>query len=276
MMNIFAEMGNPMTFLQWMKYGFFFVPVGAIVVGIYLYICFNKKLNFKINPGMHIREDVKKLGKYGGNEVVMTVILLGVIGMWIFMGGRFGLGGPAIMGVVLMFLTGVVKWDDINTNVSWGIVWMYAAAVGLGKVILETGTGIWLATTAFNALPDFMRMKEGLLVSVSILTTITTNFMNDGAAVAVIGPITLPMHAMADLEMWKVGLSTAFSSSFAHCILIGRPGLVIAYTLGNDPETGEKLLNLGQLFKYGCGLVLISWLLLWGWTFFGYWRWMSF
>ena len=276
MMNIFAEMGNPMTFLQWMKYGFFFVPVGAIVVGIYLYICFNKKLNFKINPGMHIREDVKKLGKYGGNEVVMTVILLGVIGMWIFMGGRFGLGGPAIMGVVLMFLTGVVKWDDINTNVSWGIIWMYAAAVGLGKVILETGTGIWLATTAFNALPDFMRMKEGLLVSVSILTTITTNFMNDGAAVAVIGPITLPMHAMADLEMWKVGLSTAFSSSFAHCILIGRPGLVIAYTLGNDPETGEKLLNLGKLLKYGSGLVLISWLLLWGWTFFGYWRWMSF
>ncbi len=153
---------------------------------------------------------------------------------------------------------------------------MYAAAVGLGKVILETGTGIWLANTAFNALPDFMRMKEGLLMSVSVLTTITTNLMNDGAAVAIIGPITIPMHEMADLDMWKVGLSTAFSSSFAHCILIGRPGLVIAYTLGNDPETGEKLLNLWQLFKYGSALVLISWLLLWGWTFFGYWRWMSF
>jgi sodium-dependent dicarboxylate transporter 2/3/5 len=84
------------------------------------------------------------------------------------------------------------------------------------------------------------------------------------------------MHAMAGLDIWKVGLATAFSSSFAHCILIGRPGLVIAYTLGRDPETGERLLDLGQLFKYGFGLVIISWFILWGWTFFGYWKFLSF
>jgi sodium-dependent dicarboxylate transporter 2/3/5 len=277
MMNIFAEMGKPMTFIQWMKYGFLFVPIGSFAVGIYLYMFFNKKvMDIKIDPGKHIKEDVKALGKYQGKEVIMTVILLTVIGMWVFMGQSFGLGGPAILGVVLMFLTGIISWDELNNNVSWGVVWMYAAAVGLGKVILETGTGIWLATTAFHSLPDFMVYKEGLLMSISVLTTVVTNFMNDGAAVAVIGPITIPMHAMAGLDIWKVGLATAFSSSFAHCILIGRPGLVIAYTLGRDPETGERLLDLGQLFKYGFGLVIISWFILWGWTFFGYWKFLSF
>jgi sodium-dependent dicarboxylate transporter 2/3/5 len=164
----------------------------------------------------------------------------------------------------------------MNHNVSWGVVWMYAAAVGLGKVILETGTGLWLATIAFDALPTFMKVNEGLLVSISILTTIMTNLMNDGAAVAVIGPVTIPMYTMAKLDIWQVGLATAFSSSFAHCLVVGRPGLIIAYTLGVDPETKEKLLSLGALFKYGIGLVGISWLVLWGWTFWGYWKFMSF
>jgi len=277
MMNIFAEMGKPMTFIQWMQYGFPFVPIGSLIVGIYLYMFFNKRvMDIKINPGVHIKEDVKSLGKYKGKEVIMTAILFFVILTWVFGGHLFGLGGPALMGIVLMFLAGLISWDELNNNVSWGVVWMYAAAVGLGKVILDSGTGIWLATTAFNSLPDFMVHNEGLLISISILTTFVTNLMNDGAAVAVIGPITLPMHAMAGLDIWKVGLATAFSSSFAHCVLIGRPGLVIAYTLGRDPVTGERLLNLGQLFKYGFGLVLISWLTLWGWTFYGYWKFMSF
>ncbi len=277
MMNIFAEMGKTMTFIQWMKYGFWFVPVGSLAVGVYLYLFFNKRvMDIKINPGKHIKEDVKSLGKYQRKEVIMTAILFLTIGMWVFGGHIFGLGGPAILGVVLMFLTGIISWDELNNNVSWGVVWMYAAAVGLGNVILDSGTGLWLATTAFYSLPDFMVHGEGLLISISVLTTIVTNFMNDGAAVAVIGPITIPMHAMAGLDMWKVGLATAFSSSFAHAVLIGRPGIVIAYTLGRDPETGERLLDLGQLFKYGSGLILLSWLILWGWTFYGYWKFLSF
>jgi len=276
MMDIFAEVGKPMTFIQWMQYGFWFVPVGSIVVGFYLLLLFRKRVPFNFNPGHHIKADVKALGKFKGKEATMAAILLSVVFMWIFMGQHLGLGGPAIIGVVLMFVTGLITWKDMNDDVAWGVVWMYAAAVGLGKVILETGTGLWLATMAFDALPNMLKVEEGLLVSISILTTITTNLMSDGAAVAVIGPIAIPMHEMADLDVWQVGLATAFSSSFAHCLVVGRPGLVIAYTLGVDPETKEQLLSVWHLFKYGLGLVLISWLVLWGWTFFGYWKLLPF
>ena len=43
-----------------------------------------------------------------------------------------------------------------------------------------------------------------------------------------------------------------------------------------DPDTGERLLYIKDLLKYGLGLVLISWVLLWGWTFYGYWKFMTF
>ncbi|MFC1938383.1 SLC13 family permease [Chloroflexota bacterium] len=276
MIDFFETMGKSMTFTQWMYYGFLFVPVGVIAVGIYLYLLFNKKMKIKLNPGEHIRKEVRALGPYRGGQVTMTVILVSVILMWVLLDQYLRLGGPILIGAVLMFLTGVISWDDLNKNVAWGVVWMYAAAVSLGYVLYITGTALWLATAAFDLLPSFMTNGEGLLISISILTTIVTNFMSDGAAVAVIGPITLPMHKMAGLDIWQVGLATAFSSSFAHVLVIGRPGLAIAYALGVDPDTNERLLQVKDLIKYGLGLVLISWLILWGWTFYGYWKFMTF
>ncbi|MFC1990147.1 SLC13 family permease [Chloroflexota bacterium] len=276
MIDFFETLGKPMAFMQWMYYGFWFVPVGSTAVGIYLYLLFNKKMNIKINPGERIREEVQTLGPYSGKQFIMTLILFAVILMWVFLDQYLRLGGPILIGTVLMFLTGVVSWDDLNKNVAWGVIWMYAAAVSMGYVLYITGTALWLATTAFDALPSFMTHGEGLLISISILTTVVTNFMSDGAAVAVIGPIALPMDKMAGLDMWQIGLACAFSSSFAHVLVIGRPGLAIAYAMGVDPDTGERLLRVGDLIKYGLGLVMISWVILWGWTFYGYWRFMTF
>ncbi|MFC1906910.1 SLC13 family permease [Chloroflexota bacterium] len=276
MIDLFETLGKPMTFIQWMEYGFWFVPVGSIVVGIYLYIIFNRKMKLKIEPGKLIKEEVRALGPYRGRQVTMTLIIFAVIFMWVFLDQYLRLGGPILIGTVLMFLTGIVSWDELNRNVAWGVIWMYASAVSLGFVLHTTGTALWLATSAFEALPEFMKQGEGLLISVSILTTVVTNFMSDGAAVAVIGPITLPMSGMAGLDIWQVGLATAFSSSFAHAMIIGRPGLAIAYAMGVDPETNERLLEIKDLLKYGLGLIGISWLVLWGWVFFGYWRFLSF
>ncbi len=275
-MDLFAELGKPLTFFQWMQYGFLFVPVGALATGVFLLLTLGRKIKLKISPGRHIQDEVAMIGRFRGKEMIMAGILACVVFLWIFGSHIFGLGGPAILGIVLMFVFNIVKWKDINSGVSWGIVWMYAAAVGMGSLILDSGAGLWLATMMFDALPAFFTEQEGLLVAVSILTSITTNLMNDGAAVAILGPITLPMSAMADLDIWKIGFAIAFSSSFAHCILIGRPGLVVAYALGRDPETGEHLLNLWRLFKYGCAMTLISWIILWGWVFYGYWRFLPF
>ena len=275
-MDLLADLGQPMTFFEWMKYGFWFVPVGTFGVGLLLLLTLGRKIKFRISPGQHIKDEVATIGPFRGREAIMASILGVTVLFWIFGSGRYGLGGPAILGLVLMFLFDIVKWSDINNEISWGIVWMYAAAVAMGSLILESGAGLWLATQVFELLPAAMLQHNGLLITVSIITSITTNFMNDGAAVAIMGPITLPMAAMAELPLWQVGLATAFSSSFAHCILIGRPGLVVAYALGRDPETGESLLNLWRLFKYGCAMTVLSWLILWGWVFFGYWRFLSF
>ncbi|HIJ56751.1 MAG TPA: histidine kinase, partial [Deltaproteobacteria bacterium] len=70
-------------------------------------------------------------------------------------------------------------------------------------------------------------------------------------------------------------LATAFASSFAHVLIIGTPNNAIVYSMAKDPETGEQLLTMKDFFVHGSVVLVLSLAVLWGWVFFGYWKWMG-
>ncbi len=72
----------------------------------------------------------------------------------------------------------------------------------------------------------------GLYGAVSILTTLVTNTMSNGAAVAVIGPISLEMATTAGESQLILGDITAISSAFAYLTVIGTPACTIVYASG--------------------------------------------
>jgi sodium-dependent dicarboxylate transporter 2/3/5 len=100
--------------------------------------------------------------------------------------------------------------------------------------------------------------------------------MSDGATVAAIGPITVPMATLSHTSPLLVGLSTAFASSFAHILIIGTPNNAIVFSVARDPETGEQLLTMKDFLIHGTAVFLLSLTVLWGWTFWGYWRWLGY
>ena len=69
-----------------------------------------------------------------------------------------------------------------------------------------------------------------------------------------------------------VGFATAFASSFAHMLIIGTPNNAIAYAMAKDPVTGEQLVSLTDFLKHGFVVLILSFAVLWLWTFMGYWR----
>jgi len=138
-----------------------------------------------------------------------------------------------------------------------------------------SGGGVWLASAFLDFLPEFLSSGEGLIIGVSLLTGIMTNFMRDGATVAALGPVVLPMATLAGVSIWKVGMACAFSSSFANILVVGTPNNAICFGMGRDPETGERLLNVMDFVKYGVPVTILSWLVLWGWAVFGYWSYLE-
>ena len=90
----------------------------------------------------------------------------------------------------------------------------------------------------------------GLMVSISALTTGVTNTMSNGAAVAVLGPIILPMAEMAGESQIITGFITAISSAFAYLTVVGTPACTIVYASG--------YLKTTDFLRVGWKMVLVS------------------
>jgi len=146
----------------------------------------------------------------------------------------------------------------------------------MGAGLAATGGALWMADSFISVLPEVMKSGTGLCVATSIFSGVLTNFMSDGATVAAIGPITVPMATLSGTSPIMVGLATAFASSFAFMLIIGTPNNAIAYSMAKDPETGEQLVTTQDFLIHGSVVLVLSLLVLWGWTFFGYWRWIGF
>ncbi|MBW2442685.1 MAG: anion permease [Deltaproteobacteria bacterium] len=275
MLGIFADYGVSISFGQWIKMGLPFVPVMALVIGVYFIAVFRNKIIVKsVNISAEVRRESEKIGKMTADEFKAAGVLVLVIILWTTLSDRFGMGGPVILCLVLLNVLGVLRWKDIN-SIHWDVVALYAAASAMGYGLAATGAALWLASSFVAVLPDALKAGTGLCISTSFITGILTNFMSDGATVAAVGPITVPMATLSGTSPLLVGLATAFASSFAHMLIIGTPNNAIVFSLAKDPETGEQLLTMKDFFIHGFAIFILSLAVLWVWVFFGYWKWMT-
>ncbi len=276
MLGILSDYGMAPSFITWVKYGLPAVPVMSLVIAGYFYFYFRRKLRVKdVNVAAHVRREAEKIGKMTKNEYRTAAVLVLLIILWSTASSRYGMGGPVLLCLVLLNILGILRWRDIN-QIHWDVVALYASASAMGTGLAATGAALWMADSFVSALPSFLKSGEGLCVATSVFTGVITNFMSDGATVAAIGPITVPMAQLSGTPPLMVGLSTAFASSFAYMLIIGTPNNAIAYSIARDPETGEQLVTVLDFLKHGFAALLLSFLVLWIWVFFGYWRWIGF
>ena len=275
MLGILSDYGMSPTFGQWVKMGLPFVPVMALVIAAYFFLAFKRKIKVKnLDIAAEVKREAQKIGKMTFNEYKAAAVLVLMVVLWVTVSDRFGMGGPVLFCIVLANILGIIRWRDIN-SINWDVVALYGAASAMGYGLAITGAALWLADSFVGLLPDSLIRGTGLLISCSFITGILTNFMSDGATVAAVGPITVPMATLSGTSPIMVGLATSFASSFAHMLIIGTPNNAIAYSMGKDPETGEQLVTMKDFFVHGSVVFILSLAVLWVWVFWGYWKWIS-
>ena len=276
MVAILSEYGHTISFGQWMLYGLPYVPVMALVIGVYFFLVFRRKIKVKdLNVAAHVRAASARIGPMNRNEYITAVVLVLLIVMWCFTSEEKGMGGPVLLTLVLLNVFRILRWRDIS-RIHWEVVALYAGACAIGKGLAVTGAALYFADTSVALMPTFMQSGEGLAIASSVITGFLTNFMSDGATVSAVGPITVPMAIISQTSPLMVGLATAFASSFAHALIIGTPNNAIAFAMAKDPVTGEQLVTLGDFLKHGTIIMVPSFLVLWFWCILGYWQWIGF
>jgi sodium-dependent dicarboxylate transporter 2/3/5 len=199
-------------------------------------------------------------------EYVTAGMLFLIVALWILGGEQVGLGGPALLALVIPVIFKTTSWRNILGRISWNAWFMYCGALTLGALLKESGGALWLAKSFLNILENLhVDSGFGLWVGMSGFSGFITNFMSDAATVALIGPIVIPMGIMTGVsgEPWATGLAVAFASSYAHFLVVGSPTNALTYGLGVYPDTGDRVIHTIDFVKYGFLLWVLSMLMLW-------------
>jgi len=275
MVGYLKDFGQAITFVQWVMIAAPYVLVVSLAIGGFMYFTLRRKIKVpEVNFANLLKKESQRNGRMSRQEIAMGVILVSVALLWILASHRLGLGGPCVFGVMLMLIFKVISWKDIQSQVRFDVVGLYAAACAMGVGLKMTGASLWLAHSVVYSLPECMQQGSVLILTISAFTGTLTNFMSDGATVAAIGPVALSIAQIGKIHLWKVGLACAFSASFANATIVGTPNNAIAYVAAVDTKTGERLLRLRDFLLYGIPVTLLAMLLLWGWGVLGYWRWI--
>ena len=227
--------GDPKFLVDYVKWVIVCYPIFLaqlpFVIAI-LFMTFKPEHKHITRAVVKLRTLIEKEGSMKSSDWIAIAVFFATLLGWIFFSSSIGLGTIALLGAITYMVLGLVRWEDLNDGVNWGVVWLYAAAISLGVQMKDTGAALWVANSFLDLLPGGMDEGIGLYASVSVLTTLVTNTMSNGAAVAVLGPISLDMANASGESQLVLGFITAISSAFAYLTVIGTPACTIVYASG--------------------------------------------
>jgi sodium-dependent dicarboxylate transporter 2/3/5 len=230
--------------MKWMMFAYPIFLLQLPFVTFILFKTFRPEYQDMSRAVVKLRAQVEKEGAMKRADWMAIFLFFLILIGWITVSSNIGMGTVAILGAAAFLIAGLVRWEDINSGVNWGVVLLYAAAISLGVEMKDSGAALWVAEH-FLALLAPLGADEGfgLWAAVSVLTTIVTNTMSNGAAVAVLGPIVLKVAVAAQESPIIIGFITAISSAFAYLTVVGTPACTIVYASGYLKTT--DFLNVG-------------------------------
>jgi len=158
----------------------------------------------------------------------------------------------ALLGALLMILTGCLGWRDAANSLSTQVILIVAASLSLGVALLKTGGANYLAqlfvALAGGASPAFV--ISGLMLLMAILTNIVSN-----NAAAVIGtPVAVSIAAQMGQPPEPFVLAVIFGANMSYATPMAyKTNLLIM-------NAGEYTFN--DFLRVGLPLMLIMWLAL--------------
>jgi len=169
------------------------------------------------------------------------------------------LGAVAMIGGILMFVFGLLRWDAARGELRWGVIFIYGAALAIGKAMEEVGTSVWLANQLLGGVGVVSILT--LVAIVVLIVASFTNLMSDAAATALFLPIVVPMAILIgeggnEAEYaFMVSMATALASGLAFITVFGTPPNTIVHASGL--VTSRDFLKAGTVMWVASVLLML-------------------
>lgn len=159
---------------------------------------------------------------------IAITIILGVIGIAAL--NWTPILVSALLGVLLMILTGCLKPGELYESVRWDVIFLLAGLLPLGIAMDKSGATEWLAqpvVTAGQNLPGY-----GVLVLFYILTSLLTEIISNNAAVILVIPLAVQVAETLSLNPLAFIFAITFAASNSYMTPIGYQTNTMVYGPG--------------------------------------------
>jgi len=216
--------GVEISFLDWI---IFAMPAAIITVPVAVIVTY---FIFRPDPKFRLPhyEDTKV--PWTALEKRTTGILLVVLLSWLTKGIHgidYSITG--MLGVTVLILAGVLKWDDIHEKLEWGTaLFIFGGGIALGLSMNSSGAARYFANLFFPLVAGNGWLI--LFIAVGVFGALVTNVMANVAAAALVLPIVIPLAELEGVDPRVLALCLGMATSFAMLLVIGCPPNAIAYS----------------------------------------------
>ncbi|MCH8156558.1 MAG: DASS family sodium-coupled anion symporter [Nitrospinae bacterium] len=194
-----------------------------------------------------LRKKSQTMGRVSFQEKGIAGVMLMTLMCWFGFGEEWGIANIALIAIVVLFVLNLINWKMVEEHVNWSIILMYGGAICLGEVMAESGAALWLAkqvfTGAIHSAPMF-------LLTVAVLSTVLTTFMNNSAVIAVLLPPALSLCDEYGIGPSVAAMAVILPSNFAFILPIATPASALAYS--------SRYINIGEMMRSGFILSLLG------------------
>lgn len=246
--GILNEMtGKNISFIKWWAGAS--APIYVLMAMILLYL--KKKISSEISAGkienkLEITSDYR-LKKISFNEIKAASILILTIFLWIFYNEELGISNIALLSASLYFVLNVAKWEEINREINWGVLFMYGGSIAIGSALNSVGVLKWIVD---NYLLNLNFSESGFIFLLITTSIFMTELISNSAVIVILLPVAINLGTKMGISPELVTMSVALPSGLSYIFPISSPVVAMIYS--------TKQLDLKTLIKSGFVLKIIS------------------
>ena len=257
--NAIAATEVGLSFTEWMALGLpvTLVLLPLVVALLYLMLRPNLKYTFEIT-----HEPVK-----WDNAKLTTLVIFGItVFMWIFskplnafLGGFSKFDSlVAMTAIVMLGISRVVEWKDIDKTTDWGVLLLFGGGICLSNVLKATGASVFLAHSLSGLLEQAGLFFVFLIVVAFVV--FLTEFASNTASAALLVPIFVSIAEVLGISPVILSVLIGVAASCAFMLPVATPPNAIVFGSGHIKQ--REMMKVGVIVNIVCivTLAIFAWL----------------
>lgn len=251
-----AQLG--LDFMGWMKIG---LPVMLVMMPLMIAI-----LYVMLRPNLNHRVEIKVEKMEWTQPRIIAMCIFGLtVFCWIFSTKISAwLGGVpqfdamvALAAAVLIGVSNVANWSQIQRNTEWGVLMLFGGGLTLSAILKDSGASAIMA----QWVADVFGASHWLIIiiAVAVFINILTEFTSNTASAALLVPLFATVAEALGMPPILLTLVIGIGASFAFMLPVATPPNAIVYGTGAFRQI--EMVRVGAALNV-VGIVVIC---LFGW-----------